>query len=127
MDPIYYFDSIILHKHLPTNKFFLSVLSLLPTFSYHKLKARILHKSKIIPLILQYTTPLTFSGSYKDRGSGGGRGSGTTSCRGSTVRPSLDTNNLIKLFHGLDSLKLQLNRLEIEVTDYDREPSESQS
>ncbi|KAJ0492712.1 hypothetical protein HanIR_Chr12g0577941 [Helianthus annuus] len=47
MDPIYYFDSIIFHKHLPTNKFFLSVLSLLPTFSYHKLKARILHKSKV--------------------------------------------------------------------------------
>ncbi|KAJ0461046.1 putative microtubule-associated protein [Helianthus annuus] len=75
----------------------------------------------------QYTTPLTFSGSYKNRGSGEGRGSGTTSCRGSTVRPSLDTDNLIKLFYGLDSLKLEPNRLEIEVTDYDREPSESQS
>ncbi|KAJ0442745.1 hypothetical protein HanIR_Chr16g0812861 [Helianthus annuus] len=74
--------------------------------------------SYLVDLCLRffYTTPLTFSGSYKDRGSGGGRGSGTTSCRGSTVRPSLDMNNLIKLFNGLDLLKLELNRLEIEVT-----------
>uniref|UniRef100_A0A251T523 Uncharacterized protein n=1 Tax=Helianthus annuus TaxID=4232 RepID=A0A251T523_HELAN len=89
-------------------------LGLVVTPSFHRIKSA-------------YTTPLTFSGSYKDRGSRGGRGSGTTSCKGSTVRPSLDTNNLIKLFYGLDSLKLELNRLEIEVTDYDREPSESQS
>ena len=36
--------------------------------------------------------------------------------RGSTVRPSLDTDNLIKLFHGFGFVELELNRLEIEVT-----------
>ncbi|KAK9051221.1 hypothetical protein SSX86_027847 [Deinandra increscens subsp. villosa] len=68
------------------------------------------------------TTPLTFSGSYKD---GGGRGSGTTSRRRATVRPSLDADDLMNLLHGSDPVKLELNRLENEVRDKDRELSES--
>lgn len=72
------------------------------------------------------TTPLTVSGSFKD-GGGGGRGSGTTSRRRGTVRPSLDADELINLLHGSDPVKLELNRLENEVRDKDRELSESQA
>ncbi|KAI3796302.1 hypothetical protein L1987_38969 [Smallanthus sonchifolius] len=66
-------------------------------------------------------------GSYKDGGGGGGRGSGTTSRRRATVRPSLDADDLINLLHGSDPVKVELNRLENEVRDKDRELSESQA
>ncbi|KAI3744179.1 hypothetical protein L1987_57255 [Smallanthus sonchifolius] len=66
-------------------------------------------------------------GSYKDGGGGGGRGSGTTSRRRATVRPSLDADDFINLLHGSDPVKLELNRLENEVRDKDRELSESQA
>ncbi|XP_024987728.1 microtubule-associated protein 70-2-like [Cynara cardunculus var. scolymus] len=72
------------------------------------------------------TTPLTVSGSFKD-GGGGGRGSGTTSRRRPMVRPSLDADEFINLLHGSDPVKLELNRLENEVRDKDRELSESQA
>ncbi|KAF5761970.1 putative microtubule-associated protein [Helianthus annuus] len=66
------------------------------------------------------TTPLTVSG-------GGGRGSGATSRRRATVRPSLDADDLINMLHGSDPVKLELNRLENEVRDKDRELSEAQA
>lgn len=58
------------------------------------------------------TTPLTVSGSFRE---GGGRGSGMTSRRRSSRRPSLDTDDFINLLHGSDPVKLELNRLENEV------------
>lgn len=69
------------------------------------------------------TTPLTVSGSFKD----GGRVSGTTSRRRSSRRPSLDTDEFMNLLHGSDPVKLELNRLENEVRDKDRELSEAQA
>ncbi|CAH1416699.1 unnamed protein product [Lactuca virosa] len=73
------------------------------------------------------TTPLTVSGSFKDWGGGGGRGSGSSSRRRGTVRPSLDADEFINLLHGSDPVKVELNRLENEVRDKDRELSESQA
>ncbi|CAI9277307.1 unnamed protein product [Lactuca saligna] len=70
------------------------------------------------------TTPLTVSGSFRE---GGGRGSGMTSRRRSSRRPSLDTDDFINLLHGSDPVKLELNRLENEVRDKDRELSEAQA
>ncbi|XP_071735770.1 microtubule-associated protein 70-1-like [Rutidosis leptorrhynchoides] len=67
------------------------------------------------------TTPLTVSGG------GGGRGSGTSSRRRATVKPSLDADEFINQLHGSDPVKLELNRLENEVRDKDRELSESQA
>ncbi|KAI3825407.1 hypothetical protein L1987_06890 [Smallanthus sonchifolius] len=69
------------------------------------------------------TTPLTVSGSFKE----GGRVSGMTTRRRSSRRPSLDTDDLINLLHGSDPVKLELNRLENEVRDKDRELSEAQA
>ncbi|KAI3503722.1 hypothetical protein L1887_32171 [Cichorium endivia] len=69
-------------------------------------------------------TPMTVSGSFKE---GGGRGSGLTSRRRSSRRPSLDTDDFINLLHGSDPVKLELNRLENEVRDKDRELSEAQA
>ncbi|KAI7748971.1 hypothetical protein M8C21_033888 [Ambrosia artemisiifolia] len=60
------------------------------------------------------TTPLAVSG---------GRGSGATSRRRATVRPSLDSDEVINLLHGSDPVKVELNRLENE----DRELSEAQA
>ncbi|KAF5757358.1 putative microtubule-associated protein [Helianthus annuus] len=71
------------------------------------------------------TTPLTVTGSYKDGGTG--KGSGTSSRRRGTVRPSLDADDLINLLHGSDPVKVELNRLENEVRDKDRELSEAQA
>ncbi|KAI7727789.1 hypothetical protein M8C21_016229 [Ambrosia artemisiifolia] len=65
------------------------------------------------------TTPLTVTG---------GKGSGTASRRRVTVRPSLDSaDDLIHLLHGSDPVKVELNRLENEVRDKDRELSEAQA
>ncbi|KAL4575927.1 hypothetical protein LXL04_012014 [Taraxacum kok-saghyz] len=73
------------------------------------------------------TTPLTVSGYFKD-GGGGRRSSGTGSRRrGTGRRPSLDADDFINLVHGSDLVKVELNRLENEVRDKDRELSESQA
>ncbi|KAK9064666.1 hypothetical protein SSX86_016048 [Deinandra increscens subsp. villosa] len=69
------------------------------------------------------TTPLTVSGSFKE----GGRGSGVPARRRSSRRPSLDTDEFMNLLHGSDPVKLELNRLENEVRDKDRELSEAQA
>ncbi|XP_024994695.1 microtubule-associated protein 70-1-like [Cynara cardunculus var. scolymus] len=69
------------------------------------------------------TTPLTVSGSFKE----GGRSSGMTSRRRGSRRPSLDTDDFMNLLHGSDPVKLELNRLENEVRDKDRELNEAQA
>ncbi|XP_077236014.1 microtubule-associated protein 70-2-like isoform X2 [Tasmannia lanceolata] len=62
--------------------------------------------------------PLTVSGSFKE-------GKGTR--RRMLVRPSLDTDEFINLLHGSDPVKVELNRLENEVRDRDRELGEAQA
>ncbi|XP_076889616.1 microtubule-associated protein 70-1-like isoform X2 [Bidens hawaiensis] len=66
------------------------------------------------------TTPLKVSGV---------RGSGTSGRRRGSVRPSLDaaSDDVIHLLHGSDPVKVELNRLENEVRDKDRELSEAQA
>ncbi|KAL7110788.1 hypothetical protein ACP275_05G048100 [Erythranthe tilingii] len=66
-------------------------------------------------------TPLTVSASFKE----GSKGS--SSRRRASVRPSLDADDFINLLHGSDPVKLELNRLENEVRDKDRELGEAQS
>ncbi|KAK2635574.1 hypothetical protein Ddye_030366 [Dipteronia dyeriana] len=67
-------------------------------------------------------TPLTVSASFKD---GGGRSS---SRRRASVRPSFDADNeFMTLLHGSDPVKVELNRLENEVRDKDRELGEAQA
>ncbi|KAK4423383.1 Microtubule-associated protein 70-1 [Sesamum alatum] len=66
-------------------------------------------------------TPLTVSASFKE----GGKGS--SSRRRASVRPSLDADEFINLLHGSDPVKLELNRLENEVRDKDRELGEAHS
>ncbi|KAL6957109.1 hypothetical protein U1Q18_029715, partial [Sarracenia purpurea var. burkii] len=62
-------------------------------------------------------TPLTASGSFKE---------GKSSRRRTPVRPSLvDTDEFINLLHGSDPVKVELNRLENEVRDKDRELGEA--
>jgi chromosome segregation ATPase len=61
---------------------------------------------------------LTVSASYKEKSSG----------RRRPVRPSFDAaadNEFITLLHGSDPVKVELNRLENEVRDKDRELSEA--
>lgn len=62
-------------------------------------------------------TPLAVSGSFK----------GGPLRRRASVRPSLDADEFINLLHGSDPVKLELNRLENEVRDKDRELSEAQA
>ncbi|CAA0814718.1 Microtubule-associated protein 70-1 [Striga hermonthica] len=69
----------------------------------------------------QAATPLTVSASFRE----GGKGS--SSRRRASIRPSLDADDLINLLHGSDPVKLELNRLENEVRDKDRELGEAQS
>ncbi|KAK3442550.1 hypothetical protein EUGRSUZ_B02673 [Eucalyptus grandis] len=65
-------------------------------------------------------TPLAVSASFKE-----GRSS---SRRRTAVRPSFDADNeFITLLHGSDPVKLELNRLENEVRDKDRELGEAQA
>ncbi|XP_010271362.1 PREDICTED: microtubule-associated protein 70-2-like [Nelumbo nucifera] len=64
------------------------------------------------------TPPLTVSGSFKE---------GKTSRRRTSVRPSLDADEFINLLHGSDPVKVELNRLENEVRDKDRELGEAQA
>ncbi|CAN6933292.1 unnamed protein product, partial [Brassica oleracea] len=74
---------------------------------------------------------LTVSASYKESsGGGGGGGGGKSSSRRRPVRPSFDAsaaadNEFITLLHGSDPVKLELNRLENEVRDKDRELGEA--
>ncbi|KAL1188238.1 Microtubule-associated protein 70-2 [Cardamine amara subsp. amara] len=67
---------------------------------------------------------LTVSASFKE--SGGGK----SSSRRRPVRPSFDAaadNEFITLLHGSDPVKVELNRLENEVRDKDRELGEAQA
>ncbi|KAJ4959624.1 hypothetical protein NE237_019534 [Protea cynaroides] len=64
------------------------------------------------------TPPLTVSGSFKE---------GKTLRRRTSVRPSLDADDFINLLHGSDPVKVELNRLENEVRDKDRELGEAQA
>ncbi|KAG2701553.1 hypothetical protein I3843_06G047400 [Carya illinoinensis] len=63
--------------------------------------------------------PLMLSGSFKE-----GRSS---SRRRASVRPSLDADEFLNLLHGSDPVKVELNRLENEVRDKDRELGEAQA
>ncbi|CAA7033429.1 unnamed protein product [Microthlaspi erraticum] len=68
---------------------------------------------------------LTVSASYKE--SGGGKSSSSSSKR-RPIRPSFDAaadNEFITLLHGSDPVKVELNRLENEVRDKDRELGEA--
>ncbi|XP_021909708.1 microtubule-associated protein 70-2-like isoform X1 [Carica papaya] len=80
------------------------------------------------PAVSESTTPtqpglLTVSASFKE--GGGSKGS---SRRRAAVRPSFDADNeFITLLHGSDPVKVELNRLENEVRDKDRELGEAQA
>ncbi|XWS34430.1 hypothetical protein CRYUN_Cryun21dG0038100 [Craigia yunnanensis] len=64
---------------------------------------------------------LMVSASFKDSG-------GKSSSRRRVVRPSFDADNeFITLLHGSDPVKVELNRLENEVRDKDRELGEAQA
>ncbi|KAK7274141.1 hypothetical protein RIF29_15218 [Crotalaria pallida] len=66
---------------------------------------------------------LTVSGSLKE-----GRGSSSLSRRRGSMRPpSMDADEFMNLLHGSDPVKVELNRLENEVRDKDRELSEAQA
>ncbi|GMI99803.1 microtubule-associated proteins 70-1 [Hibiscus trionum] len=65
--------------------------------------------------------PLTVSASFKESG-------GKGSSRRRAARPSFDADNeFITLLHGSDPVKVELNRLENEVRDKDRELGEAQA
>ncbi|AET05426.2 putative microtubule-associated protein [Medicago truncatula] len=64
--------------------------------------------------------PLTVSGSFKE-------GRNSSRRRTHSVRPSLDADEFMNLLHGSDPVKLELNRLENDVRDKDRELSEAQA
>ncbi|XP_059649725.1 microtubule-associated protein 70-2-like [Cornus florida] len=64
------------------------------------------------------TPPLTVSGSFKE---------GRSLRRRGSVRPSLDADEFLNLLHGSDPVKVELNRLENEVRDKDRELGEAQA
>ncbi|KAL2904615.1 Microtubule-associated protein 70-1 [Bienertia sinuspersici] len=63
--------------------------------------------------------PLAVSGSFKEGKS--------SSRRRPSRRPSLDADEFMNLLHGSDPVKVELNRLENEVRDKDRELSEAQA
>ncbi|XP_031278885.1 microtubule-associated protein 70-2-like [Pistacia vera] len=67
------------------------------------------------------SAPLTVSASFKEGGKSSSR-------RRASVRPSFDADNeFITLLHGSDPVKVELNRLENEVRDKDRELGEAQA
>ncbi|XP_010553646.1 PREDICTED: microtubule-associated protein 70-3-like [Tarenaya hassleriana] len=67
---------------------------------------------------------LTVSASFREGGGGGGK----NSSRRRSVRPSFDADNeFITLLHGSDPVKIELNRLENDVRDKDREVCEAQA
>ncbi|XP_058182798.1 microtubule-associated protein 70-2-like [Rhododendron vialii] len=61
------------------------------------------------------TTPLAATASFR----------GSSSRRRAPVRPSLDADEFMNLLHGSDPVKVELNRLENEVRDKDRELGEA--
>ncbi|KAL2485026.1 Microtubule-associated protein 70-1 [Abeliophyllum distichum] len=65
-------------------------------------------------------TPLTMFASFREGGKSSSR-------RRAAVRPSLDADEFLNLLHGSDPVKLELNRLENEVRDKERELGEAQS
>ncbi|XP_043707762.1 microtubule-associated protein 70-2 [Telopea speciosissima] len=71
-----------------------------------------------VSLASALTPPLTVSGSFKE---------GRTSRRRMSVRPSLDADDFLNLLHGSDPVKVELNRLENEVREKDRELGEAQA
>ncbi|XP_022157768.1 microtubule-associated protein 70-1-like [Momordica charantia] len=71
------------------------------------------------PMPTPNPTPFTVSGSFKE-----GKGS---SRRRTSVRPSMDADDFFNLLHGSDPVKVELNRLENEVRDKDRELGEAQA
>ncbi|GAU20385.1 hypothetical protein TSUD_12030 [Trifolium subterraneum] len=64
--------------------------------------------------------PLSVSGSFRE-------GRGSSRRRGSARQPSMDADEFMNLLHGSDPVKVELNRLENEVRDKDRELSEAQA
>ncbi|KAF9673784.1 hypothetical protein SADUNF_Sadunf10G0059900 [Salix dunnii] len=67
------------------------------------------------------TTPLNVSGSFKE-------GPKSSSRRRTSVKPSFDADNeFMTLLHGSDPVKVELNRLENEVRDKDRELGDAQA
>ncbi|XP_068661606.1 microtubule-associated protein 70-2-like [Aristolochia californica] len=64
-------------------------------------------------------SPLMASASFKE-GKGGSR-------RRTSKRPSMEADEFMNLLHGSDPVKVELNRLENEVRDKDRELSEAQA
>ncbi|XP_023545101.1 microtubule-associated protein 70-1-like isoform X1 [Cucurbita pepo subsp. pepo] len=71
------------------------------------------------PIPAPNPTSLTVSGSFKEGKS--------SSRRRTSVRPSMDADDFFNLFPGSDPVKLELNRLENEVRDKDRELGEAQA
>ncbi|XP_060196438.1 microtubule-associated protein 70-2-like [Lycium barbarum] len=67
------------------------------------------------------TTPLTVSASFKETKSSSRRRAAAA------MRPSLDADEFFNLLHGSDPVKLELNRLENELRDKDRELTEAQA
>ncbi|KAL2545857.1 Microtubule-associated protein 70-2 [Forsythia ovata] len=73
------------------------------------------------PSVAPTAAPLTASASFKEVSKG------SSSRRRASLRPSLDSDDFINLMHGSDPVKLELNRLENEVRDKERELCEAQS
>ncbi|XP_020582859.1 microtubule-associated protein 70-2-like [Phalaenopsis equestris] len=69
---------------------------------------------------LVFPAVLTASASYKWDGKSSGK-----ERRRPAIRPSLDAEEFINLLHGSDPIKVELNRLENEVRDKDRELGEA--
>ncbi|XP_058724432.1 microtubule-associated protein 70-2-like [Vicia villosa] len=64
--------------------------------------------------------PLSVSGSFRE-------GRGSSRRRGPARQPSMEADEFMNLLHGSDPVKVELNRLENEVRDKDRELSEAQA
>ncbi|XP_070044590.1 microtubule-associated protein 70-3-like [Nicotiana tomentosiformis] len=76
------------------------------------------NSGNVRPTTSETVSPLTVSASFKE---------GKTYRRRTSMRPSLDADEFLNLLHGSDPLKLELNRLENEVRDKDRELCEAQA
>ncbi|XVF43552.1 hypothetical protein PTKIN_Ptkin02bG0049200 [Pterospermum kingtungense] len=76
---------------------------------------------RVTPSTAGVPPPLSVSASFKESG-------GKGSSRRRVVRPSFDADNeFITLLHGSDPVKVELNRLENDVKDKDRELGEAQA
>ncbi|CAI9755230.1 unnamed protein product [Fraxinus pennsylvanica] len=73
------------------------------------------------PSMAPMVTPLAASASFKEVSKG------SSSRRRASLRPSMDSDDFINLLHGSDPVKLELNRLENEVRDKERELGDAQS